>query len=300
MARGMERPIRRAGRSGGRVRRLWSWGIGAALGAALVNSAAAQTAYQYVGGNPSPSASGFNGLINCISGSSSGAYGSAYKIGTTTVDFQAAWLLLGNNVIQSFLTTITATLNSTTVTLFNGIPDDMTTSASQGNLFLPVHIAAGSMLQAQCASGGAGSKISVGIVGLPSTGLVAAYSAAELATDLAPASVNPANTITLNGTNFTPWQTVAASTAHLYSGIYVVTTSLGLNQSNGAKIVQIGWGASGSEQTIASILTYLPGGMRVYGPYGVNLPAGTRIAARGQAPSANTNAFGIYVVGLVQ
>jgi len=96
-------------------------------------------------------------------------------------------------------------------------------------------------------------------------------------------------------------QLVAATSAD-YDGFYLSFNNVKASVTNAYYLLDVAVGALGSESVIVPNIVLTPGGMITSpgstGPFWINIPAGSRIAARAQASSASATAFGLMLYGI--
>jgi hypothetical protein len=172
---------------------------------------------------------------------------------------------------------------------------------SGAGFFVPVKIPGGAVVKARCQSSTGSGTLLVSINGMQGDArLVSGFRALKSATDWT--NTDPTNSLTLGGTTLSGWTQVMASTPVRFAGLYLGLDSLGAAPGFVSCFFDIGWGIAGSEQVLTTVGTASFGGggpsplfYHPIGPFPCDLPAGTRLAVRGQ--SAYSGAAGtVYPV----
>lgn len=177
-------------------------------------------------------------------------------------------------------------------------------TADYKHLLVPVKVASAAVLKARCSSASGGGSISVSTLGFCGDARqMGGFRALLPATDFSGA--DPVNLVSLSGTSLTGWTQIMASTPVRFAGLYLTVDSLGNTGLTTANAMfELGKGPSGSEQTlgikVAKILNSAENGCGgVAGPFPCDVPAGSRLVVRGQCNTADNDAIGIVLHGLV-
>ncbi|GAB1823571.1 hypothetical protein [Herbidospora sp. RD11066] len=198
---------------------------------------------------------------------------------------------------------------SETVLIPNLKADNGTSLLGPGQIIIPIGVPAGSRLSARCQATAASavSRIQVLLqrgswLGQPPLSRVTDYG--TVTGDSGATSIDPTTTANTKGL----WAQIAASTANPMRAMLVAIGNVAnSNRSAGDWLVDIGIGGSGSEVVIiadwhieasTSDDVIYP---RYLGPIGVNIPAGTRLAARAQSTTMADSAdrlFDLAIYGI--
>ena len=178
---------------------------------------------------------------------------------------------------------------------------DFSTVASHADFVLPVNIKKGSTIWARCQSNTASVVLSVLVNGVQGQGrLMRGYRGVASCTDWT--NTDPTNTVTLNGTSFTAWAQIQATTAQRIGGLIAAIDGKGATLTAANVLFQVGWGSSGNERALFQFAVRMAGAINVppaIGPIPCDLASGTRLAFRAQASAADTNVLGLVLMGLI-
>lgn len=174
-------------------------------------------------------------------------------------------------------------------------------------MFIPINVPVGSRLSARCQSGGASLTLAVEVI-LLGCGIYPDHNSIGIAEAIG------ANTGTSQGTTLTPnatadtysaWVELIASTAHPIRSLgFTLSTATDGTKGDTMYMTDIAIGGAGSEQVILSKLpsnTFASGDYMIpqtLGPFAINIPAGSRIAARTKASGASAEGFEIAGIGV--
>lgn len=165
-------------------------------------------------------------------------------------------------------------------------------------IYLPIPVRAGEQVYGRAQSGATGGQnIDVDLLGVAhgfifpgSHGRITTYGADE--TDSGGTSVDPGGTVNTKGS----WAQLTASTDNDISWLMIAIGNARLSRTGAVHgLLDVGIGAGGSEKIILPDLPHRTGttsdmnkpGPSLFGPFAVEIPAGTRLAARRQADSNN-------------
>lgn len=170
-------------------------------------------------------------------------------------------------------------------------------------MVFPCQIPSGSRIAArsQCATGSTVCQVSVDLLdtdyGLDgATGVLNSYGFSTST------SLGTVVTASASANTKGSWAQLTASTSTDIAGFFVTCDDQNTNSTTAiTHLTDIGIGAGGSEIVVLSNLAFVNSfGMQpsVKGPYFVNIPSGTRLAARTQCSATGSKTCGIYILAI--
>ncbi len=235
--------------------------------------------------------------------------GSYATLGTASFDYDGFWVAITSVVsgtIYRQRVDIAVNTGSSDQVIAEDVYYDGSVSGawydnSARSFFVPVKIPRGAVVKARCQSSTGSGTLLAAVNGMQGDArMISGFRALKSATDWS--GTDPTNSLALSGATLSGWTQVTASTPARFAGLYLGLDSLGTAPGFAACIFDIGWGTAGSERVLTSIGTASYGSSGVSplfyapaGPFPCDLPAGTRLAVRGQ--SAYSSAAGtVYPV----
>ena len=238
----------------------------------------------------------------CTASGTAGNYGSLVTVGTTSFDYDGL-IFHQQSVNGAGRCRWTVTFNNTGTDeplITDLLMDSEVSGMSSAGVFCPLFVPKGSLLKAKLANSVAsriGTMIIQGFQG--DARMARGFRQMTAATDYS--GFDPANTITLNGTTPTGWQTAMAVTPTRFAALTVSPDALAVTPSIAQLRLDIAVGPSGSEQYLFSTFyAYTASGNappNVQGPFPCDIPAGSRIAYRGVCNGANTTTISVSLCG---
>ena len=246
------------------------------------------------------------GIVNtaCTASSTAGNYGTAVQIGINSFDYDGLYFT------QQAITGAGRNRWTVTYSLNGGADEPLITdlfmdSQQSGmdsvTVLCPVVVPKGSTLKAKVANSTASRVTTMLLTGFQGDArMVRGFRQMMSAVDYS--GFDPANTITLNGTTPTAYQTAMAATPARFSALIVSPDTLTVTPTIPLLRIDIAVGPSGSEQYLFSTFYAYSGALnaspQVQGPFPCDIPAGSRIAYRGVAGAANTTTISVALNGL--
>ena len=244
-----------------------------------------------------------SGVAVTASGSGSGIYGSLATIGTTGFAYDGFMLQAQVYNARNWKVTITAaTGGGADETIVQDFYFANSGATGSNSIDFPIRVPAGAVIKIKVAANFGSSVTYLAIIGYQGNhNLVRGFSRAVSLTDFGSNSVYPANAITLNGTTLTAWSELCASTSQAVEAIGLCFTGLASSFGTNLRIsVELGYGGAGAENgTGIQVISACNGNTMNNDPILVPyfIPAGTRLAMRGQVSAAETHTCAVVAWG---
>lgn len=178
--------------------------------------------------------------------------------------------------------------------------DNFTTESNAVTLSFPVSVPSGASVKVRW-QGNQATKTAVAvIVGIAKDFPGTVGSRVVSCTDFT--NTLPSNTVALNGTTFTAWTTIRASTPKRISQLYLSHSMGGdTTRTTSNILVEIGIGAAAAEVALFQFLgrnfTVSTPNV-IFGPVPCDIPVGKRLAFRAQCSAAAADTYGVSAAGL--
>ena len=246
------------------------------------------------------------GVVNtsCTASGTAGNYGTAVQVGINSFDYDGLYFTQQQNTgAGRNRWTVTYSLNggADEPLITDLLVDSEVSGGVTAAVFCPVFVPKGSTLKAKVANSVASRVSAMVLNGFQGNARqIRGFRQMMAAVDYS--GFDPANTITLNGTTPTAYQTAMAATPAHFAALIVSPDTLTVTPTIPLLRLDIAVGPSGSEQYLFSTFYAYPGSVNsqgnVQGPFPCDIPAGSRIAYRGVAGAANTTTLSIALNGL--
>jgi hypothetical protein len=239
---------------------------------------------------------------SCTASSIAGSYGTAVNVGTSSFDYDGLifhYLLPTGGGRDRW--TVTYNNTGTDEPLITDLLLDVEQSGNSGwQVFCPLVVPKGSLVKAKVACTTASRNRLIVIQGFQGDGrMTRGFRQMMSATDFS--GFDPANSITLNGTTPTAWQTAMAVTPTRFAALMVSPDTLAASATIPQLRLDFAIGPSGSEQPLgfSTFYAFATAGPapNVQGPFPCDIPAGSRIAYRGACSAANTTTISVSLCG---
>ena len=245
------------------------------------------------------------GIVNtsCTASSTAGNYGTAVQIGINSFDYDGLYFVQQQNTgAGRNRWTVTYSLNggADEPLITDLLVDSEVSGGVCATVYCPVSVPRGATLKAKVANSVASRISAMLLTGFQGDAQqIRGFRQMMAAVDYS--GFDPANTITLNGTTPTAYQTAMAATPVRFAALMVSPDTLTVTPTIALLRLDIAVGPSGSENYLFSTFYAYPGSVNspanIQGPFPCDIPAGSRIAYRGVAGAANTTTISAALNG---